>query len=308
MPKYSQVADDDDDDDDDFSRVQFHGNPTPLVRFHGAPAMPHVQFYEAPSTTPLALDNVVINAIANSNSLMARKWAFPDATQAIVAAQGLGKLAETAFGAIIGTQLSIKEMVPMSTGRWSKFIGGSFTSAYASAIPAVGQFVAPIATGIASRAEGKGKANVARDAAVALGGSAIDSAATIATLGGYVAYTSVMAGIGTALAIFLKAKFYADTWVESQGIIQQRLAVLRSIGNEAHRASLNVRSKWETQVKFLQRQVNNCRKRGEGFGEEADKWDEEMKRRIEKLKNLGRGEESRALHEPLFPRGGQSDT
>ena len=196
----------------------------------------------------------------------------------------------------------------MSKARWSKFIGGSFTSAYASAIPAVGQFVTPFAAGIASRAEGKGKANVARDAAVALGGSAIDSAATIATLGGYVAYTSVMAGIGTALAIFLKAKFYADTWVESQGIIQQRLAVLRSIGNEAAGASWIVRRKWQRQVDYLQRQVNKCRERGEGFDKIADDWDKEMKKRIEKLKNALRGEESRALHEPLFPRGGQSDT
>ena len=225
-----------------------------------------------------------------------------------MAAQGLGKLAETAFGAIIGTQLSIKEMFPMSKARWSKFIGGSFTSAYASAIPAVGQFVTPIATAIASRAEGKGKANVARDAGVAMGGSAIDGAATIATLGAYAAYSSVMAGIGTALAIFLKAKFYADTWVESEGIIQQRLAGLRSIGNAAARASLNVRSEWETQVKFLQRQVNNCRKRGEGFGKIADECDKEMKKRIEKLKNLGRGEENRALNKPLFAGRMQSDT
>lgn len=166
----------------------------------------------------------------------------------------------------------------------------------------------PIATAIASRAEGKGKANVARDAGVAMGGSAIDGAATIATLGAYAAYSSVMAGIGTALAIFLKAKFYADTWVESEGIIQQRLAGLRSIGNAAARVSLNVRSEWETQVKFLQRQVNNCRKRGEGFGKIADECDKEMKKRIEKLKNLGRGEENRALNKPLFAGRMQSDT
>ena len=61
MPKYSQVADadDDDDDDDDFASDQFYG---------------------APATPPVASDNVVKNAILHSNSLMARKWAFPDAT------------------------------------------------------------------------------------------------------------------------------------------------------------------------------------------------------------------------------------
>ena len=71
---------------------------------------------------------------------------------------------------------------------------------------------------------------------------------------------------------------------------------------------MNVRSEWETQVKFLQRQVNNCRKRGEGFGKIADECDKEMKKRIEKLKNLGRGEENRALNKPLFAGRMQSDT
>ena len=266
--------------------------------------------WEAEARTPPisprpASDDVVVNAIKSAKALMPRKWEVPSATDAMMAACGIGAMVTTVFGKLIGTQLRIKEMVPMSKTRWAKFVGGSFASAYASAIPAVGQVVSPLGTAIASRAEGKGKANVAKDTGMALAGSAIDGAASIASLGGYTAYTEVMAGIGTSLAIFLKAKYYADTWRESKNLIEERLQVLSSVRPEG--ASWGVTRAWKKEVAFLKRQVQKCGDRGEGFNEIADKYDKEIKERIEKLKNLFRNEKDRALNQPLLAGGERSD-
>jgi len=266
-------------------------------------------FDESAIVVAAASDDVVQNAIKIALRPDRRRWEAPTVFDAALGACGIGALVTTVFGKVVGTSLSIKEMVPMSKERWLRFTVGGAAAAYASAIPVVGQFVAPLGAGFASAAEGKGKANVVRDVGMAAAASAIDGAASIASLGGYAAYTTATAGIGTSVAIFLKAKYYADNWSTSKLIIQERLRVLQSV--RPRNVSWFERQlgldPWSKTVNFLKRQVKKCDERGAAYKEKADGLEKEINEKIEKLKSLFRSKEEREIRKPLLSGGGSSD-
>ncbi len=253
-------------------------------------------------------DEVLINAISQAMRSSKHQWKLPDKfTVAFAVIGGVGGMATTVFDTVIGETTSLKELVPMSKEkRWPAFVSATMAAGYVESIPGLSMIGGPIMAAATARTEKKGVVGVVRSAGKAAAAGAIDTALGVASGGGYAVYQLATAWLVSAGAVWLKAKFYLDTYRTSADLFQQRANELKGIFKKLSNVSGKAVAEYQKKMTWLIRQRQKCLERGREFEkivrDAEQKFDEAVEKAKARLKI-----KSDPMKESLLGRSERSD-
>jgi hypothetical protein len=192
----------------------------------------------------------LLQELEDSNQIVKCRWKLPEIKEVAIetALGGVGALIETGIRSAMGEGERIKQLVPMSSERWARWVMSVSVSNHGGAVPVIGHFVTAFSGTMQSYSEGKGWRDISKDQGAAQVGGLIGDALGIGSLGGYTVYLEVAAPLKTAFTLYEQASGYVETWDQTKIQIEQIISRL----DVAFRANRNF-ADMPTVGKFLNR-------------------------------------------------------
>lgn len=273
----SNFFDSGDDEEPGESAVEFHSEVA--FKFHGAGFLGGgVRLDDSDQTGLMSAE--LRQALVDNNLNECRVWNAPKIEDVLGnMGKGIGGTLSLFLNTISGNKPLIKEGVPMSPKRWKRYVGAEVLSAATGWIPVAGQVIGLGTALISSKAQGKGLSNNARDVVTNLVASSLDGVASIATLGGYAAYTVSAGALATAFQVYTKARYYSETWKETVVAIQTKKDRLEKVFNACGNLGRNDKYICNKRLLWLNTQIEKCEVRGPGYFNITKRHEEDLQKK-----------------------------